>query len=456
MTPELLQLLKAATEEQLKMLVASLYGIDDVVDQRIESVLLTSNPPALARQLNERINTIARSTGYIDYKHVAEFNQTFDILLDDIARTIDVAPKHAFELVDRFMSIHESVYEQVDDSDGDIGAIYAQALEVWLKAARRWRESSDCSLDWSTELMARHNDNGYAVWDDLIAGSGELLTKDELMQLSERFEKAFKRARKAPANRGYNAEAATAALGIAEVAKALGDVKMFERSILIDSPKPNELQKQSIIKFCLNVNDGESALQWLQGTWDTRFEDEKLSLLDATYVVLGRHQELLELRRSAYQKCPDHWHLMPLLEILPENEKPAMLDQALANALKIPNLQSRIDTLIACHGITEAKEQIIKHISQLDVFYGTLLRWAEVFHHAEQRLAEAACYRLLLEDILASGRSKAYHHAEDYYRQLAQLDTGIEDYDPLPPWQEYQAKLRQQHGRKYSFWQRLD
>jgi tetratricopeptide (TPR) repeat protein len=287
MTPELLQLLKAATEEQLKMLVASLYGIDDVVDQRIESVLLTSNSPALARQLNERINTIARSTGCIDYKHVAKFNQTFDILLDDIAQTIDVAPKHAFELVDRFMSIHESIYEQVDDSDGDIGAIYAQALEVWLKAAR-------------------HNDNGYAVWDDLIAGSGELLTKDELMQLSKRFEKAFKQARKAPANRGYNAEAATAALGIAEVAKALSDVKMFERSILIDSPKPNEVQIQNIVRFCLSVNDGESALQWLQGTWDKRFESEKLSLLDAAYVVLGRHQELLELRRSAYQQCPDH------------------------------------------------------------------------------------------------------------------------------------------------------
>jgi hypothetical protein len=194
----------------------------------------------------------------------------------------------------------------VDDSDGDIGAIYAQALEVWLKAARRWRESGDCSLDWPTELMARHNDNGYAVWDDLIAGSGELLTKDELMQLSKRFEKAFKQARKAPANRGYNAEAATAALGIAEVAKALSDVKMFERSILIDSPKPNEVQIQNIVRFCLSVNDGESALQWLQGTWDKRFESEKLSLLDAAYVVLGRHQELLELRRSAYQQCPDH------------------------------------------------------------------------------------------------------------------------------------------------------
>ncbi|WP_413741477.1 DUF6880 family protein [Sodalis sp. RH15] len=220
-------------------------------------------------------------------------------------------------------------------------------------------------------------------------------------------------------------------------------------------PKPDESQKQSIIEFCLSVNDGESALKWLQETWDTRSEAERLSLLDATYALLGRHQELLKLRREAYQLSPDHLRLEALLEILPENEKPVMEAQAIINAFKIPNLQLRIDTLIACHGITEAKERLLTHIAQLNVFYGTLLNWAEVFHQAQEHLAEAACYRLLLEDILASGRSKAYHHAEDYYRQLARLDAEIERYDPLPSWQEYQIKLRQQHRRKKTFWQRL-
>ncbi|QWA09930.1 hypothetical protein GTU79_21920 [Sodalis ligni] len=454
MTPELQRRLKEATEEQLRKLVEAAYGINTDVDQRIESILLGSDLHALAHQLKDRINSIARSDRYIDYQQAAEFSRTLNILVEDIARLIEAAPRQAFELIDSFMSIHERIYERVDDSGGDIGGSYSQALEVWLKAARCWRGSGDCPLDLTAVLTARHNDNGYAVWDDVIAKSGDLLTKDELMQLSGRFENVYHQAQAAPSDRDYNSGTAKAALGIAAVAKALGDVNMFERYILMRSPKPNELQKQSIINFCLSVNDGESALKWLQGTWDKRFASERLSLLDATYTLLGRHHELLALRREAYQRSPDHWRLKALLEILPENEKPGVEAQAIINALKISHLQVRIDTLIACHGITEAKEQLLKHIAQLNVFYGTLLDWAEVFHQAQEHLAEAACYRLLIEDILASGRSKAYHHAEDYYRQLARLDAEIERYDPLPSWQEYQVKLRQQHGRKKSFWQR--
>ncbi len=456
MTPELKRRLKEATEEQLKMLVEATYGINTDVDQRIKSFLLGSDPQALAHQLQDRIHSIARSKRYIDYHEAAEFSRTLDILVEDIARLIEAAPKQAFELINSFMSIHERIYQRVDDSGGDIGGSYTQALEVWLKAAHYWRESGDCPLDWTAELMARHSGDSYIVWDGLIAKSGALLTKDELLQLSGRFENAFKQAQAAPSKRGFNFGAIKAALGIKAVAQALRDANMFARSVLISSPRPDELQKQSIVEFCLKVNDGESALKWLQETWDTCFEPERLRLLDATYTLLGRHQELLELRREAYRLSPDHLRLKALLKILPENEKPAIEAQAMINALKIPHLQLRIDTLIACHGITEAKEQLLTHFAQLNVFYGTLLDWAEVFHQAQEPLAEAACYRLLIEDILASGRSKTYHHAEDYYRQLARLDTDIEQYDPLPSWQEYQVTLRQQHGRKKSFWQRLN
>ncbi len=306
MTPELKRRLKEATAEQLRMLVEATYGINTDVDQRIKSFLLGSDPQALAHQLKDRIDSIARSKRYIDYQQTAEFSRTLDILIEDIARLIDTAPKQAFELIDSFMSIHERIYQRVDDSGGNIGVSYTQALEVWLKAAHYWRESGDCPLDWIAELLARHSGDSYIVWEGLIAKSGELLTKDELLQLSGRFEHAFKQAQAAPSKRGYNFGALKAALGIKAVAQALGDVNLYEHSVLISSPRPNELQRQSIIEFCLSVNDGESALKWLQETWDTRFESERLRLLDATYTLLGRHQELLALRREAYRLSRDH------------------------------------------------------------------------------------------------------------------------------------------------------
>ena len=196
-------------------------------------------------------------------------------------------------------------------------------------------------------------------------------------------------------------------------------------------------------------------MKWLAEPWDKHFAAERLTLLDQTYTALGRDQELLELRRSNYQKNPDHWHLKALLDVLPEQERAAMQDQAVANALTLGRVESRIDTLLALNAVKAAEQQLITHYSRARVFYGSLLNWASTFQQAQRFLAVVVCHRLLLEDILAGARSRVYHHAADYYRQLDKLDGEIEDYAPLTHWREYQQQVRQQHGRKLSFWQRL-
>lgn len=455
MTPKLQQALKQATAEQLKSLVETIYGITDDIDNRIENCLLSGDPQALTSQLKNRISSIARGRRYIDYHHAAEFSRDMDLLIDDIDKLIDIAPKHAFALVDRLMGTHRNVYGRADDSDGVIGDSYSLALSVWLKAAHHWRQTGNCPLDWKAELISRHNDDDYGIWSGLIAQGGDLITYEEGMQLAAHFEAEFNAAHDVASTRDFDPKAALAAYGIASVAKALGDVTLYEHAVLIESPKPNELQKQGIIEFCLSVKDGESALKWLAGSWDNYYEPKRLSLLDKTYLMLGRHQELLDLRRDAYQLHPDHLRLKALLEILPEQERPALQDNAIENALKINEIESKIETLLAIGGITQAQEQIFAHMSELKVFFGTLLNWAQLFHQAHHNLAESVCYRLLLEEILVSARNKAYDHAARYFRKLAKLDALIDNYYPLTPWAEYQAQLKLQHGRKSSFWQRV-
>ena len=67
-------------------------------------------------------------------------------------------------------------------------------------------------------------------------------------------------------------------------------------------------------------------------------------------------------------------------------------------------------------------------------------------------MPESLCYRALLEDILNRGYSKAYRHAARYYQKIHLLDASIPDYKGHLNSVEFTAAIRQQHGRKRSFW----
>ncbi|MBA0165883.1 DUF6880 family protein [Pectobacterium sp. CFBP8739] len=450
------QLLLATPHTQLLLLVEAVYGLDPKVDQRIEMLLHGQNIAMQETSLKQRIASITRGKEFIDYYQSYGFAMELEALVGDIAYLIDDTPKVAFALIDQLMSTHSRVYERADDSNGDIGGAYAAALSVWIKAASQWRSQGGKTRNWPDEVKKRHDENDYAVWDGVIAQSATLLTEPELQQLAQDFEHEYAAALINAPLEEYNFRAAHAAIGISGVAEALKDVALFERSILLGSPEPNELQKLRIVEFCLSINEAQSALKWLLKPFQHHAESRRQALLDQTYRQLGDLNALLILRREAYQRSPDYHRLCALLEVLPDQqEREALERQAVTNAITISDIVTRIDTLLALCAYTEAGTQVIEHLSSLSVFYGRLIDWADKFHRANAFLAEVACYRLLLDDILSSGRSKAYDHAATYYRKLDKLASQLTSHAPLSEWGEYQEQLKQQHGRKYSFWQRL-
>lgn len=450
------QLLLATPQTQLSLLIEAIYGLDPKVDQRIEALLYRQDTVKQEKLLKERIASIARGKRFIDYYQSHGFAMELEALVGDIGYLIDDAPKKAFALIDALMSTHARVYERVDDSDGAIGEAYAAALSVWVKAASQWRAQGGKTWNWPDEVRKRHDENDYAVWDDLIAQSGTLLTEPELRQLAQDFEREYAAALASAPHKEYNFRAAHATLDISGVAQALKDVTLFERATLLGSPKPNELQKLHIVEFCLSINEAQSALKWISEPFQHYAEDKRQALLDKAYVQLGDQDALLALRREAYRQRPDYTRLQALLAVLQdETERETLQNQAATHALAMEDIESRIDTLLALNDYGQASAQLLAHWESLNVFFGVLLGWAEQFHDAECPLAEVICYRLLLDDILSAGRSKAYDHAANYYRQLEKLASRITSYAPLLEWADYQEQLKQQHGRKYSFWQRL-
>lgn len=411
----------------------------------------------MAKHIKKRIASVKRSQRYLNYRESEDFSLLLDGILFDTEPLIDKAPKIAFELFDQFMSTHIGTIERADDSGGSIGESYRQGVEFWIQAASQWRaQDAKCKVDWQKELLTRHHENDYGIWDGLISNSSLLLSEAELKQLAWRFENAIRQALSNGESDGYNYPAAQAAIGLAGIARALSDVQLYERSVLLRSPEPNDLQKKSIIEFCFSINDGHSALKWLQTPWSGRFEYDRQVLLDKTLEILGKFDELIEFRREAYNQVPDFHNLQALLEYLPEADKANVLKHAVDNALQQNNSESIIDTLIHLTAYNQAAEHLLQNHDKLaSAFYDELLDWAKAFTQSNHLLAAIACYRILLEQILDAGRAKAYGHAAKYYKKLEELDHGINSYSPLQDRRTYQVHLQEKHGRKSSFWSRV-
>ncbi len=456
MKADLKELLAQLKQPELRALVESLYGTDKEVDNLIEVAVLASDTQALAKHLKKRVQSLKRGSRFISYHESFSFSATLDQLIEQIEMLLPEDPRVAFELADLFMTSHGKVYDRCDDSGGCVGDAYRDAMQLWLQAAAAWQAGSQpCKLDWADEVRKRYSDNSYAVWDFLIAGSLPLLGESKLHDLAMHFEKEVKRLGKNKSD-GYSSVLANAKSGLRGVAVALGDVAMYERSYLINTPEPGDLIKEDIAKFCLSRDDAESALKWLAGEWHLRFKDRQQKLTDIAYSMSGRTDDLLKLRRDAYHNEPGFQRLQALLEVVPEAEKEALQAQAQSRASASEDIIVAVDTLIKLEALDAAGAYVLQHPELIkQVTYHALAEWAVLFEEGSEHLAAVLLYRELMLEILQAGRTKAYRHAAKYYKALERLDQHLDDYQSLVSQADFYLALQECHGRKRSFWSLL-
>ena len=88
--------------------------------------------------------------------------------------------------------------------------------------------------------------------------------------------------------------------------------------------------------------------------------------------------------------------------------------------------------------------------------YTSLLPMAEQMEKAERFLTASVLYRALLESILRRANTKYYTHGVRYLKKLDALAPRIQNWQHIPTHEDYTAEIRQDHGRKRSFWSRYE
>ena len=118
-------------------------------------------------------------------------------------------------------------------------------------------------------------------------------------------------------------------------------------------------------------------------------------------------------------------------------------------------------TLLLEIGETALANQVAvtRHLEFVDIHYETLTQLLKELPN-DAYLIRVIIYRSLLSDILDNGRSKAYGHAARYCKKLISLNAIIDkteaSYSTLTSHQAYIKALYEKHGKKYSFWERVE
>jgi hypothetical protein len=147
-----------------------------------------------------------------------------------------------------------------------------------------------------------------------------------------------------------------------------------------------------------------------------------------------------------------------LAELLPSDKLPNLRKEARDRALSDSNAINGAALLLELGFIDIANKHLLENREQLSgVFYGTLLGMAERFEAHGKLSIQVLIYRELLLDILERGYSKAYKHSADYYWKLDSLHHQIRCYpDDFESREAFEKCLREKHGRKRSFWDRVE
>lgn len=454
--------LQALSKEVLIALVADLSGRYDDIDQIIEAYLVAGQSTdqdgsaAHARKLHivNKIEELTTTRSYYSYHEAHLFSQPCVRVLQDIERLAETDLEQALEALDFLLERHEKLFERLDDSDGVISELMYEAERLWLDIATRLRRNKPHARDWLADVMRYYNfDSGYFCFDALLGNSGDLLTDEELYKLAGQFDNEAQAVQDPQTNHEDRQRLNCASHGLCKVAKALQNLALYERSVLLVSPVPDARQLEQIIRFALNVKDFDRADYWLQQPQLKEDQYRYTSLANTLLEQQGNIRQLKINLLEEWRKFPTLYRMRDYWKYAESCEQKQITAELMTQMEQLNDKDDVVGMLLLTGQTKTAASYFIERYTSFSrTYYTSLLDWLAEFEQDGQILAVIVCYRLLLLDILERGFSRAYHHAAHYFNSLLALDKARPDYGGLKSAREFITELQVKHGRKRSFW----
>jgi len=433
---ELEKKLAALPAEKLASALVEIRFLSDTVEAAIERLL--SGPQERVERFHTRLQTYLPGRDRPDYVPPSELEGLL-LELDDP----DIDPTDGFQALLAFFQADQSLLEAYDDSGGSVGFLYDYTAPMLLaKFASRLEPSF--VVESLGQLLS---EDEYGVRISIVKKAEDFLSEANLRAF-------FARLRQ---NRDQSEDHMTA-LYLEEPAKQLADEELLEQLLRERQGQLKTSDYITLAKVSFQKRDYRKALDFLQADPEKKaLEDYKGEAMRIE--CLKQLGQAAELQIAAWQRfasypCPDRFQ--ELVEQVGEDKRHALEEKAIELISGEEDFRTLSALLLVSLGKEErAEEYVLSRTDQLeDAFFGDLSKLAEKLRGMKKFLASTQCYRALLNDILNSGRSKAYHHAADYFRALSEMSKSVTDWRGVPTHSAYLGTLKAKHGRKTGFWGR--
>ncbi|WP_374189994.1 DUF6880 family protein [Psychrobacter immobilis] len=443
------------------------------------------------KKLTTTLKGLRRRRKFVDYWESSEFATELQHLASDIMSLYPEQPQECLTLLELFIESTNASLGRADDSNGYIGDIYRSLTASWLTVASTCyeQEKRDIPVDerdilshaWVNKVKVLADDNDYGTKDSLLEDINELLSEPEIRGLiadyqQERENIQIKKANEDTLNERQNSplsddafsinyEKMVIEIAIKNLSRALGDVGFFETIFFeMQETRPVHPRRlEELLTFLLNQRAFDKALHYLNEEWQSDGlldKTRRLDWLSHIYHMQKNTNALMEVLGEVFELQPSPLRLKAIMA----EASPAQQAQWRKRAYELAEQQENVfmaTSLLLEIGEVELANQVAvaRYCQFADVHYTALTGMLKELP-AETDLLQVIIYRTLLNDILDSSRSKAYGHAARYFNRLTKLDTVISQsskpYSELATHKEYIITLKDKHGKKRSFWEKVN
>lgn len=461
--------------EKLAALVMDLVQGSAPLQRRARMELSAAQGPGeVAADLRKRFASLRRSTSFVDWRKQRALVKDLGGLLGLIETT--VAPQdanEAFELLWSFLQLASSIYERTDDSNGAVGGVMSDAVELIATISPAISKDGTALAERILDAVA---DAGYGEFDGIIPATAEALGQEgleHLKEITEAWADAPPTEHELAQYRGYGIRSsaeesarrnrqATRSIILADVADAQGDVDAYmarysEEQLTYGTIAPD------VARRLLDAGRVDEAFDIVTRARaaedDTSFRVFRYDL-DAVYEEClekqGKTEDLKAHLWATFEQTLSAPCLRKYLKLLPDFDDIEAEEAALDFAEAYPHLGAAISFLVDWPSHERAARLVVARAADLNGdSYHTLTTAAEALD-VEHPLAATLMRRAMVLDTLAGGKSKRYRYAARHLAESQSCDAAIEDYGDLPTHAQFLEMLKQDHGRKYGFWRLVE